>query len=107
MTVSEALKLSVSYPLDAKAIEKIAIERNLEGNATFSQSIAQSREYRLAQADVYMFAATAHNFSEADLSVSANGLLAQLIKKAQAIYSELGDSSEMAGTPTVEHIEDW
>lgn len=107
MTVSEALISSVSYPIDAKAVEKIAVERELDITLDFTTAVAKSRSFRLAQADVYMYAATAHNLSEADMSVSASALLAKLVQKANSIYREYGEQTDIAGEPTVEHIPDW
>lgn len=107
MTVSEALISSVSYPIDSNSIEKICIERDLNPDASFDKAMAVSKPFRLAQADVYMFAATAHNISEAGMSVSTSALINKLISKANAIYGEYGEESDIAGQPTVTHIPDW
>ncbi|MBE6244260.1 MAG: hypothetical protein E7108_01895 [Bacteroidales bacterium] len=107
MTVSEALISSVSYPVDIKSVEKICIERELDVDASFDKAMAKSKAFRLAQADVYMFVATAHNISEADISVSTSSLISKLISKANAIYGEYGEQTDMAGEPTVTHRPDW
>ena len=51
MTVLQALRMAVGYPLDETALERIVIDRKLTPEAPYT---GQTPEFMLARADVYM-----------------------------------------------------
>ena len=89
MTTLEALKYSVNYPLTDKQALPILIGRGLSGSESFTQSIAQSKEYRLSYADTLRFVLTMVNLSQS--GTVSQAAAAQIRGTANAIYEEYGE----------------
>lgn len=99
MTILEALKSVVSYPVSSNTVEAISITRGLTSSATFDQSVALSSAFELAKADVYAHVVGAANISEGGYSVSMTDK-SNMIKMASAIYAKHGESNPFAVTLT-------
>jgi hypothetical protein len=92
MTVYEALKSCVGYPVPQGTIEAIAVRRGLYGQLQeeVTTPTMESKAYALCEADIMKFVAMAPNVSEAELSVSMNDRDI-LIGTANAIYTRYGE----------------
>ena len=97
MTILEALKSVVSYPVSTNTVETIAITRGLTSSATFDQSVALSSAFELAKADVYTHVVGAANISEGGYSVSMTDK-SNMMKLAGAIYAKYGETSPFSST---------
>lgn len=97
MTVLEALKGEVSYPIPNAFFESTFIKRGLKGDVEFTAELANSRAYRLCYADCLKRHLLAISVSEGGLSVSiADKEL--LLNAANSIYREYGEG-EISMTP--------
>ena len=90
MIISEALKSSSIYPVPAKQIEKICIERGLLISDTFDATVAVSESFKLAEADLYMFLFIAPSVGEQEISISM-GDRENCRVKANLVYKEYDD----------------
>ena len=99
MTIVEALKSLVSYPIATNTASMILLKRGLTESATFDNSVAVSQAFELAEADLYKHLVSATNISEGGFSVSLtdNG---NMIKMATAIYTKYGESDPFSSTLT-------
>lgn len=82
MTVLEALRTSVGYPLDVRYLERIMLDRNLFAQAEYA---GPEKDFMLARADVYMALVTTPNIAEDgfSLTVADRNMLASM---AESIY---------------------
>ena len=82
MTVLEALRTSVGYPLDSRYLERIMLDRCLDPQAEYN---GPAKDFMLARADVYMALVTTPNISEDgfSLTVADRSMLASM---AESIY---------------------
>ena len=72
MTILEALKAKVSYPLGEDALNLLLISRGLNGEDEFDVSVAKSKSFKGAVADLYLHFVTVPNVSEGGMSISYN-----------------------------------
>lgn len=70
MTILQALKSKVSYPIKDDTLLAILIERGINGENDFNLSVAKSNSFKGAVADLYLHLATVPNISEGGMSVS-------------------------------------
>jgi len=99
MTILEALKATVSYPVNDNQANLILIKRGLTGTATIDQTVAVSKDFELAQADLLVFLISAINVSESGYSISLSEKV--LIQKhASVIYSKHGEIDPFSATLT-------
>lgn len=94
MTVLQALKMTVGYPLNERMLEGIVIDRDLAPDAEYT---GPTREFMLARADIYTALAaspdvTMDGFS---LTVADRNLLTAL---AESLYRRYDLSGEHPGT---------
>lgn len=103
MTVLDALKSEVSYPVPADFFERTLIVRGLNGSDEFTQAVALGRSYRLAYADCLKRHITAVNIAESGLSISLQDR-DKIAAIANSIYREYGEQEiELeSAIPTVE-----
>lgn len=108
MTIKEALKSDVSYPIPDAFFDKTFITRGLKGSDEFTQEIGVSKSYRLAYADCLKRHITAVNMSEYGLSVSLADR-DKIVNIANGIYGQYGEPLlQTESEPTIEYIgEDW
>lgn len=93
MTVLQALRMSVGYPLDEKALQRIVVDRSLEPDAPYT---GPTREFILARADVYMALAVSPDVAMDgfSLTVADRNLLTTL---AESIYRRYDPAAEHPG----------
>ena len=90
VTVLEALKAEISYPVPMSFFKATLIKRGVDGDAEFTAELANSRAYRLCYADCVKRHLLAISVSEGSLSVSiADKEL--LLNVANGIYREYGE----------------
>lgn len=111
LTVKDALKSEVTYPLPDGFYEKTLVMRELDGGAPFTREIGVSGSFRLAYADCLVRHAAVINMSEAELSFSAQQELKSLLAMANGIYRQHGEdevSFDSEPVATVTYIgESW
>jgi len=106
MTILEALKSKVSYPLSDSFFQSVLIERGLSTEGDFTQEVAQSKEFKLCYADALIRMISGVNATEGDYSVSLSDR-DNLLKIANTIYSKYGEPEFTELRPTVTYREDW
>ena len=106
MTVLQALKISVGYPLDAAVLEKITIDRHLDPADEYT---GPTREFMLARADVYMaLVATPDVAMDGfSLSVADRNLLAALSESIYRRYAPGEDRPGVAGNGVWDGSDKW
>ncbi len=111
LTVKDALKSDVSYPLPEGFYEKVLIIRELNGSESFTKEVGVSGSYRLAYADCLIRHATIINVSEGGVSISAQQDVKSLLSMANSIYRQHGEKEVSFGSepePTVTYRgESW
>lgn len=92
-TISQALIDEVLYPIPLGYVENVCIKRDIDVEGEFSSTIANSYQYKGAMADCLRSLIQAVNFAESDKSVGTltDKQREQIIKRANALYSELGE----------------
>lgn len=93
MTVLQALRMAVGYPLDETALERIVIDRKLTPEAPYT---GQTPEFMLARADVYMALAVSPDVAMDgfSLTVADRSLLTTL---AESLYRQYDPAGEHPG----------
>ncbi|MDE5807683.1 MAG: hypothetical protein K2H76_06150 [Muribaculaceae bacterium] len=100
MTIREALKAKIQYPLKDNVFTPILIERCLDGEAEYTVEVYESYSFKGALADSYYASTDAINFSESDISVSKPDPNIAL-RKANALYRTIGEEEKNLDQPTV------
>lgn len=92
-TISQALIDEVLFPIPLGYVENVCIKREIDGEGEFTSVIANSDQYKGAMADCLRSLIQAVNFAESDKSVGTltDNQREQIIKRANALYSELGE----------------
>lgn len=102
MTLLEAIKSRVNYPMtDLQALEKLA-GRGLNPDDEYDSAVAAGQEFQLAYADTLRFVITMVNLSQGGSITAQN--VAGIRGTANAIYKKYGEPliGEMGDqTPTV------
>ncbi len=109
MTILEALKSKVKYPLSEDFFQSVLIERGLSGGNVFNEEVATGKAFRLCRADCYIGQVDAPQIQEGSVAISLTDK-SNFITLANAIYREYGEleygkSSE--AKPKVTPLEDW
>ena len=87
MTILEALKAKVSYPLTEDTLNLLLIQRELNNDDEFDASVAKSNAFQGA-------VATVPNMSEGGMSVSFNDA-SRFISLANKIYKNIGEEENV------------
>ncbi|MDD4820352.1 MAG: hypothetical protein PHD21_05925 [Flavobacteriales bacterium] len=90
MTVLQALKTSVGYPLDMVYLERILLDRNISAEDEYN---GISSGFMLAKADVYMMLSTTPNVTMDGFSITVADR-DMLCGMAENIYRRYGNGSE-------------
>lgn len=109
MTILEALKSKVSYPLPDNFFQSVLIERCLSGGDEFTMEVAGSKEFDLAKADAWIALVTASQVQEGNYSISLTDK-SNMIKLANTIYNKYGEplyGETGEAKPTVTYCSDW
>ena len=88
MTVLQALKTSVGYPLDVVYLERILLDRNINADDVYC---GISGDFMLAKADVYMMIASTPNVTMDGFSITVREMLSGM---AENIYRRYGSGKE-------------
>lgn len=97
MTILEAIKESVGYPISDNRAEVTLTKRGLTGADEATQTVLNSKAFELATADLMFWMITAPNISEGGYSVSVADKKA-LKELASSIYSKWGVNPQNAST---------
>lgn len=102
-TVRQALIDEIHYPIGPGFVDNKLIERELDGEEMYSAAIARSESYKGALADCLCSLLQAVNFSESDKSVGnlTDEQRRQILKRANALYAEIGEPLVDNGEPMV------
>lgn len=92
MTILEAIKASVIYPISDDTVKVKCISRNLNPDDTFTQN---SKLFNLTVADCISVLITAADIREGDYSLSITAK-AELTKLASSIYKKNGEADPFA-----------
>ena len=90
MTNLQALRNLVNYPRSNEQAEVNLIARGVATDDDFSESVAQSKGFRLAYADTLRFIVTMVNLSQGG-SITAQSI-PEIRATANAIYKEYGET---------------
>lgn len=105
-TVEQAIIDEIYYPISIRLVENKLIERGLDGDTEFTADVAVTSEYKGCLADCLYSLIQAINVSEADKSI---GTLTDeqrklILKRANALYNEIGEDEKDDGEPVVEIV---
>ena len=92
MTTAESLSILSTYPISELVVEKMCIQRALDGSLDITQEILTSRPYELATADIYRYLAITPTIREQEVTftVSAEDRK-RLLYLADIIYDKYKD----------------
>ncbi len=94
----DALKSVNAYPIPLRTLVETAERRNLSLTADASQESLNSKEYRLAKADLLLWLSLAPNITQGGQSYSfTDEQRKQFRKDGQAIYDELEPGANAVG----------
>ncbi len=94
----DALKSVNAYPIPLRTLVETAERRNLSLTADASQESLNSKEYRLAKADLLLWLSLAPNITQGGQSYSfTDEQRKQFRKDEQAIYDELEPGANAVG----------
>lgn len=102
-TVRQALIDEIHYPIGTGVVENKLIERELDGDATYTAAVSRSDGYKGALADCLCSLLQAIDFSESDKSVGnlTDEQRKLVLKRANALYEEIGEPPFDGGEPMV------
>jgi hypothetical protein len=89
MTLLEAIKESIGYPISEKRAEMTLIKRGLNKTDEATEAVLNSKNFELATADLMFWMLTAANVSEGGFSLSISDK-ATLKELASGIYTKHG-----------------
>lgn len=99
-TIMQSLLDEIPVPVKRGKVENIIIRRGLDADSYFSFELSKLSQYRGAIADCLLALIEEPNFSESDISISY-GDKSLIIKRANAIFSEIGEDDKIIGEPRV------
>lgn len=92
LTVSQALRSTLLYPINPATVESYLISCGIEGEAQFTQEIAQSADYKRVLAKCYIYYADSPQVSEAGASYNfTDEQRKEFRRKADALLDEIGE----------------
>jgi len=102
-TVRQALLDAVHYPIPEGFVDNVLIERDLDGETTYTSQVSQTTSYKGAMADCLCSLVQAINFSESDKSIGnlTDKQRELILKRANKLYGDIGEPTVDLGEPTV------
>lgn len=95
LTILDALSGITSYPIPPHAIASVAEMRGLTLSSEFNARVGSYAEYRLAEADLYEWLATAPDINIEGLSYSLSDTQRELFKmRAGQLRAENGEKAQ-------------
>ena len=98
LSILEALKAEVEYPLNLSFFQKVAVDRGLDLEGSYTKEVGSSSSYKGAVADCLIQVTTGLDRSEDSVSLSVKDL-GSVRKRANDLYAEIGEKPK--GVPTV------
>lgn len=96
-TIFEALKGINAYPIPFRTLTEVAEGRGLNLQEEATITALQSKEYRLATADILLWLSLAPNISQGGQSYSfSEEQRTQLRRRADDIYEECGEEGNLS-----------
>lgn len=105
MTIREALRNSFPFVVSEGAVNMISVSRMLDLDGDFDASVASSRAFELAKADIIKSTVMTPNVSEGGVSISYSDRQT-MIAIANEIYGRYGEPICGQATATVRAL-DW
>lgn len=99
MTILEAIKESVGYPVSDKRAEMALLKRGLTKTEDATEAVLNSKNFELATADLIVWIVTTANVSEGGVSIS-KGDTSELRNIASGIYQKWGVKDSTKQQPT-------
>ena len=93
MTILEALKSRVHYPLSGNTFESIATQRGIVTADEFTTEVANSKHFKGALADLLYELVAVPNISEGGVSISF-AEKKYILSRANNLYNEIGEQSK-------------
>lgn len=90
MNISEALLSLNNYPIPSTVIDKILVDRALDGSTEYNLTISESDAFNLATADIYYWLYSCPNFAEQEINFTITDR-DNFLSVANKIYLELDD----------------
>lgn len=102
-TVRQVLLDAVHYPISEGFVDNVLIERDLDGETTYTSQVSQTTSYKGAMADCLYSLVQAINFSESDKSIGnlTDKQRELILKRVNKLYGDIGEPTIDLGEPTV------
>ena len=98
MNVAQSLKSLSAYPTPLATLQNIAESVGLASDTELTQELRGSKDFRKAQALVYLYLSEAPNVSQGGISYSfSEDERRRLRTRGEAILDEIGDDSSENG----------
>lgn len=97
MTVLEAIKEAIGYPISDNRAKMTLIKRGLTGTDEVSRAILNGKPFELATADLIFWLITAVDISEGGVSISLSDKKS-LKEFASGLYSKWGETDHSRAT---------
>ncbi len=102
MTLLEALRYKLDYPLDEPVMELILLDRGLDGSELYDAEVGKSRPFVGAVADGFKKLVTTPDVGESGITISLPDR-ELFIKRMNELYDEIGEVDNML-VPRIERI---
>ncbi len=98
MTIQQSLKSLSAYPIPSATIANIAEGLGLVAEAEATREVRASRDFKRAQAQVYLFLVEAPNVSQGGVSFSFTDEERRRFRlRAESLLEEAGDEDNLLG----------
>ncbi|MCI8997666.1 MAG: hypothetical protein HFJ95_01560 [Muribaculaceae bacterium] len=98
MNVAQSLRSISAYPIPTATLQDIAEGVGLSADMELSQEVRQSKEFRRAQAQTYIWLSEAPNVTQNNVSFSfSEDERKRLRTRGEAILDEIGDEDTVSG----------
>lgn len=104
MTILEAFKSRVKYPLDDNLLSSILIDRGVEEDDTYTKEVGISKEYQLCRADLLIAQIDTPQVQDNGTSINPTDK-SNFITLANSIYEKYGEPQIGQKQPTVKYLD--
>lgn len=109
MTITEALKSIVNYPIEDNKVAIITMKRGLNPADETNQTVLLSKEFELATADVYLLLVSTPTIAEGGYQISMTDK-GNMLDLAKAIYCKHGEDmgfDTVVNVGTIKAVDLW
>lgn len=109
MTIIEALKSIINYPIEDNKVALISMKRGLIPEDETSQAVLLSKEFELATADVYLLLVSTPTIAEGGYQISMTDK-GNMLELAKAIYCKHGEDmgfDTVVNVGTIKAVDLW